>query len=1162
MGLALVVLALAPADASARPDMVVERVTVAPIGAFAVGVDVTVRNRGSSRAPLSRLSVSVGRPLTPLLRVRALEARRTARKRAVLALPLLPVGSTWSARVCADAARRVRERRERNNCARSGAFRLPGLASPTPLPELAPAPFPWPPAGDSPGSQQSPELAASPSPSPTVRPSPSPTQTPVPQPTPTVTPAPAPTPSPTQTPVPQPTPSGTPTPAPTPSPTQTPVPQPTPSGTPTPDPTHSPPVTDTRQPETTLTTAPAGAVKRSTFAFGVEADEPSTFSCRLDGGPASACPAAFERTVEPGTHTLTVAAVDGAGNLDPTPASATWDALDPAPKLSIAQPGEIDRNQTVTLSALPVIALDRTFVGVWWDLDDDGAFDDDRGATIEHTFRVSGPVRIRARVEDNRRASVEAVLDLDIGYPGAPIAPVDEATQYRQGPAHDGFQPRSLATPLTHAWTAPVPRTSSPVIAGGRVFVTSHTSDYDDAKLIALDAGNGRELWSRPSSNFSHQLAYGNGTLMTAHGNALVALDAATGERRWARDQEFDDTGLAVDGNTVYAPGPKAFDLATGDSRWPGKDYDSGAPALDVADTFVTADCPGSAAFDRSSGAEQWRTKHGCSGGSAGAPIMLHNGLAFIWRDGGGEVRKTFRGTLVRSFDGQGGRPAAAGGTVVWARGETLVAEDALTGTEKWTYAPGAGTMRSPLIAGTTVFSASENGTLHAVSLATGGSAWTTSLPDGATPWGGPVIAAGLLVIRTDKGLMAMRGAGELAPAPLAPVALPPVTLPAGGEPGAPAYRQDAARSGWAAGFPAAPHGLVEKWRSPTGGGPSHAVTGQGRVYFLYVGGVDPVPTLRAVDARTGTELWERTLPKSPYLRGDLALHGGRLLVTVDEVGVFAFDAMTGQQQWRTPIPSRLGPVPLVVGDRIIVHSQAGVEAFDVETGARRWSRSTTSYSVPQASDGIRLFGQSTYMEGTRGWLLQDGSTATARECGDVFVTGPAVHGREVYWHNRFDGEQICDGVTGEVLDGFVSRKLPPTLAGNLAVHASSGWPEGTLLHGTEPGSQRLRWQVRLGRYNDPLYPPLLTPAGLIVVTDDPVSVEVRDPSTGALRHRTRIAAPNDAPEYDEKPDRLMSDIVAGEGLLLLPVGGAMIALAPAPAPPPPPDPNPLPMVP
>ncbi len=1120
VGLGLVLLALMPASASARSDLVVKQVFAAPLGGFAVGVDVTVRNRGNSRAQPSQLRVSVQQPLTPLLPIPALRARRTKRVRAVLALPLLPPGSAWTARVCADAARRVPERRERNNCARSGAFRLPGLVQPQP--------------------QQQPQSAALPSPtaSPPARPNPLPSPERAPAPEPTASPAPSPT--------------GEPDPSP--APEQTPAPSPTAE----PDPSPSPEPADTRPPETTLTKAPAGAIKRSTFAFGVEADEPSTFSCRLDGGTAFACAAAFERTMAPGTHTLTVVAVDGAGNVDPTPASATWDALDPLPELSIERPGEIDRNEAVTLEALPVIALDRTLSGVTWDLDDDGRFDDGSGETIEHTFRVSGPVRIRARATDSLRDSVTAGLDLEIGYPGAPIAPLDESTQYRQGPAHDGFQPRPLATPLSHAWTAPVTGTSHPVIAGGRVFVTSHSGDYDDARLAALDARSGAELWARPASQFHHGLAYGDGTLVTAHGNALVALDAATGTRKWARAQPFQATMLSIDGNTVYAPGPRAFDLTTGDSRWPGKGYDSGAPALDVADIFVTASCPGSAAFDRSSGVAQWETDHGCSGGRPGATIMLHNGLAFIQRNEGGEVRHTYRGTYVRSFDAGEKPPAAAAGTVVWARGETLVAEDALTGAEKWTYAPAAGTMASPVITGTTVFSASANGTVHAVSLAAGGSAWTMPLPDGAKPHSGGLAAgAGLLVVPTDKGLVALRGAGEPLPAPLDPVVLPPVALPGGGDPGAPVYRQDVARSGWAAGFPAAPHGLVEKWRSPASY-VSHAVTGEGRVYFLHAEGSDPAPKLRAVDARSGVQLWERDLPKPEgHARGDLALHRGRLIVAINEVGVFSFDPMTGDQQWHTAMPYDVsGPMPLPVDDQVLVHIAGRVRALDLETGEQRWTRASNLYTVPQASDGNRLFGQADYTEGPRGWLLRDGSTATPGPCGEVFTTGPSLLGREVYWHSRFHGEQICDGETGQVLDGFVSRALPPGLAGNLAVHASGGWPNGTLLHGTEPNSHRLRWQVRLGRDNAPLYPPLLTPAGLIVVTDEPVGVELRDPASGTLRHRTRIASPSEPAEYDESPNRFLSDIVAGDGLLLVPVGGAMVALAPAPAP------DPLPIVP
>jgi hypothetical protein len=79
-------------------------------------------------------------------------------------------------------------------------------------------------------------------------------------------------------------------------------------------------VADTTPPETTITTAPSGKTPSVSFA----ASEASTFECSLDGAAWAACTSPASLTVADGTHTFRVRAIDAAGNVDPTPAGATW----------------------------------------------------------------------------------------------------------------------------------------------------------------------------------------------------------------------------------------------------------------------------------------------------------------------------------------------------------------------------------------------------------------------------------------------------------------------------------------------------------------------------------------------------------------------------------------------------------------------------------------------------------------------------------------------------------------------------------------------------------------------------------------------------------------------------------------------------------------------
>jgi hypothetical protein len=108
--------------------------------------------------------------------------------------------------------------------------------------------------------------------------------------------------------------------------------EPTPPAPPTPPPADPPvdpgPAADTSPPDTTITDGPSGKVKSktATFAFsGTDARAVAGFQCKLDGGSFEPCssPKTYSG-LKKGSHTVEVRAVDGAGNVDPTPATRSW----------------------------------------------------------------------------------------------------------------------------------------------------------------------------------------------------------------------------------------------------------------------------------------------------------------------------------------------------------------------------------------------------------------------------------------------------------------------------------------------------------------------------------------------------------------------------------------------------------------------------------------------------------------------------------------------------------------------------------------------------------------------------------------------------------------------------------------------------------------------
>ena len=124
-------------------------------------------------------------------------------------------------------------------------------------------------------------------------------------------------------------------------------------------------VLDTTPPDTTISSAPSNPTNSgsATFIFtgsdNVTAPGNLTFRCQLDGGGFSACvsPRSYSGLAE-GSHTFQVAAVDEAGNTDPTPAGFTW-VVDLTPPDTILDSGP----STTTISTTATFTFHSTESG-------------------------------------------------------------------------------------------------------------------------------------------------------------------------------------------------------------------------------------------------------------------------------------------------------------------------------------------------------------------------------------------------------------------------------------------------------------------------------------------------------------------------------------------------------------------------------------------------------------------------------------------------------------------------------------------------------------------------------------------------------------------------------------------------------------------------------
>ena len=87
------------------------------------------------------------------------------------------------------------------------------------------------------------------------------------------------------------------------------------------------------------------------------------------------------------------------------------------------------------------------------------------------------------------------------------------------GPTRDGASPEKVAAwkgAPKLLWRKPIGEgNSSPIVAGGRVFLHSKVKDKDEEEVLALDAKDGTEVWRKTYPRGAGKFLYGNGPRAT-----------------------------------------------------------------------------------------------------------------------------------------------------------------------------------------------------------------------------------------------------------------------------------------------------------------------------------------------------------------------------------------------------------------------------------------------------------------------------------------------------------------------------------------------------------------------------------------------------------------------------------------------------------------------
>lgn len=184
-----------------------------------------------------------------------------------------------------------------------------------------------------------------------------------------------------------------------------------------------------------------------------------------------------------------------------------------------------------------------------------------------------------------------------------------------------------------------------------------------------------------------------------------------------------------------------------------------------------------------------------------------------------------------------------------------------------------------------------------------------------------------------------------------------------------------------------------ELWAKPTGDFPRQVVTGSGRVFVA--SGTFAAKQLTAFDAATGAVSWSRTFSTAEGFSAP-AYGDGRvyILVAGADAALRAFDAVTGDIRFTEPYSDRhaIGHAPVAVGGGVYVGgsgtSDGGMRRFDAVTGKESWRVPLPLDGYPPAVADGRVFAY-----GIPGGTAASGITALDAADGSVEFSVPTSVG-------------------------------------------------------------------------------------------------------------------------------------------------------------------------
>ncbi len=307
--------------------------------------------------------------------------------------------------------------------------------------------------------------------------------------------------------------------------------------------------------------------------------------------------------------------------------------------------------------------------------------------------------------------------------------------------AHTGLSCSVLSPAARELWSVTLSGTASyPIIADGMVF---ETTTYGASNwLYALNGATGKVAWPPVplAGTYSYYvMTYDNGRLFVDNFNGtLVAFNAANGSELWSRaTSDFSGEPVATAGVVYVQSGETVYAISesNGAVLWQNGDLDGDGSALavDTTGVYVNAGCS-QFRLSLQTGAVLWSKNSGCFGGGGGSSWLTDDKFfsqtgSLVFNETTGATDGTFAGT-----------PAFDDGNAFIASGNAVFSETLADLTPRFTTELPSAVVAGPVIASGVVYVGCANSRVYEISTTTGKLIGAKLLP--GAPGGGVAYSA------------------------------------------------------------------------------------------------------------------------------------------------------------------------------------------------------------------------------------------------------------------------------------------------------------------------------------------------------------------------------------------------------------------------------------